>query len=144
MGMACAGGSGEPAVPIPDLSFAPELDIDLDQMSRSPSGLYIQDMEVGRGEEARPNRRVTVHYIGWFPDGRAFESSVEAGAPVRFTLGAREVIRGWEEGIRGMREGGRRKLVIPPRLAYGRGGLDNLVPSNAVLVFQIQLLAVER
>ena len=141
---ACAGGSGEPAVPIPDLSFAPELGVDLDQMVLSPSGLYLQDLEVGRGEEARSNRSVTVHYVGWFPDGQAFESSLGSGEPVTFTLGRREVIRGWEEGVRGMREGGQRRLVIPSRLAYGRRGLDDLVPPNAVLVFQIQLLAVER
>jgi FKBP-type peptidyl-prolyl cis-trans isomerase len=126
------------------MSFAPELGIDLEKMSQSSTGLYFQDLDVGRGEEARPNSRVTVHYIGWFPDGQAFESSLSAGEPVTFTLGRRDVIRGWEEGIRGMREGGQRKLVVPPRLAYGRAGLEDLVPSNAVLVFQIQLVAVER
>ena len=113
-------------------------------MTRSPSGLYARDLEVGVGEEARIGRRVTVHYIGWFPDGKTFDSSLASGEPASFTLGRQEVIPGWEEGIQGMREGGRRKLVVPPRLAYGRRGLDDLIPGNAVLVFEVQLLRVER
>lgn len=140
----CAsGGTGGPP-PMTEIDFVPELGIQLDEMTRSSSGLYTLDLDVGEGNEARPNRRVTVHYVGWFPDGKAFDSTLATGEPVSFVLGQREVIRGWEEGIRGMREGGRRKLVVPPRLAYGRRGLDDLVPSNAVLVFEIQLLKVDR
>lgn len=140
----CAsGGTGGPP-PMTGIDFVPELGIQLDEMTRSSSGLYTLDLDVGEGNEARPNRRVTVHYVGWFPDGKAFDSTLATGEPVSFVLGQREVIRGWEEGIRGMREGGRRKLVVPPRLAYGRRGLDDLVPSNAVLVFEIQLLKVDR
>ena len=143
-GLSCAGGGVGGATPIPEVEFSPELGIELDRMTRSSSGLYSMDLEVGMGEEARTTRLVTVHYIGSFPDGEVFESSLASGEPASFTLGRQEVIPGWEEGIRGMREGGRRKLVVPPRLAYGRRGLDDLIPGNAVLVFEVQLLRVER
>lgn len=136
--LGCASGGSGGAPPMTEIDFVPELGIHLGEMTRSSSGLYTLDLEVGDGTEARPNRRVTVHYIGWFPDGKAFDSTLADGEPVSFVLGQREVIRGWDEGIRGMKEGGRRKLVIPPGLAYGRRGLDEVVPSNAVLVFEIQ------
>ncbi len=136
----CATG---PAVDLTQIAFAPTLGIDLAEMTRTPEGLYYADRVVGTGEEARLNSRVTLHYMGWYPDGKLFESSGEGG-PVEFTMGEDRVIRGWELGIRGMRAGGRRILVIPPELAYGRRGIRGQVPGNATLVFEVQLVAVNR
>ncbi len=138
----CASSGGGGASDPTQLSFAPELEIDLDRMTLTDQGLYYQDLSVGSGEEARVNRRVTVHYMGWHPDGRLFDSSLASGGPIRFIVGNREVIRGWELGVQGMKEGGRRRLVIPSRLAYGARGLRGVVPGNATLVFEVQLLEV--
>jgi hypothetical protein len=137
----CATG---PPVDLTRISFAPSLGVDLAEMTRTEDGLYLADRVVGTGEEARLNSRVTLHYLGWFPDGTLFESSAAQGGPVEFTVGEGRVIRGWDLGIRGMRAGGRRVLVIPPELAYGRSGISGQVPGNATLVFEVQLVAVNR
>jgi len=137
----CATG---PAVDLTQIPFAPELGIDLASMNRSEDGLYFIDRVVGTGAEVRLNSRVTLHYLGWYPDGTLFESSAAQGGPVEFTVGEGQVIRGWDLGIRGMRDGGRRILVIPPELAYGRRGIRGQVPGNATLVFEVQLVAVNR
>jgi FKBP-type peptidyl-prolyl cis-trans isomerase len=140
---ACAtagGGSGDPT----QVVFSPELGILLDEMTLTPEGLYYRDVVEGMGEEARSNRRVTIHYIGRFPDGTVFDSSVGGEGPVEFLLGEGEVIEGWDLGIRGMKVGGRRVLVIPPRLGYGSRGIRGVVPGNATLVFEVQLVAVNR
>jgi peptidylprolyl isomerase len=136
-----AGGSGTPP-DITQMTFAPELEIDLSQMTLTEDGVYFLDLAEGTGEEARWNRRVTLHYMGWHPDGTLFDSSLASGGPIRFTVGNREVIRGWELGIQGMKEGGRRRLVVPPRLGYGSRGLRGVVPGNAVLIFEVQLLEI--
>jgi FKBP-type peptidyl-prolyl cis-trans isomerase len=109
-------------------------------MSRTPSGLWIQELAEGTGREALEGDQVRVHYVGYLPDGTVVDASV-GGEPVEFRLGADEVIRGWNLGIRGMKVGGRRRLVIPPDLGYGARGRPPGVPGNAVLVFEIQLLA---
>jgi len=137
----CATG---PAVDLTRIAFAPALGIDLAEMTRTPEGLYYAERVVGTGEEARLNSRVTLHYMGWYPDGSLFESSAAQGGPVDFTIGEGRVIRGWDVGIRGMRAGGRRILVIPPELAYGRRGIRGQVPGNATLVFEVHLVAVNR
>jgi len=134
------GGSGDPA----QVVFSPELGIALDQMILTPEGLYYRDLVDGTGEEARNERRVTIHYIGQHPDGSVFDSSLAGEGPVEFTLGRGEVIRGWDVGIRGMRAGGRRVLVIPSRLGYGSRGVRGVVPGNATLVFEVQLVKVDR
>ena len=102
------------------------------------------DRGIGSGPEAGWNDRVIVHYRGWHPDGALFESSLDEGGPAALTLGDGEVIRGWELGIRGMRVGGRRLLVVPPSLAYGSRGIPGVVPRNATLVFEVHLVDVER
>jgi FKBP-type peptidyl-prolyl cis-trans isomerase len=83
-----------------------------------------------------------VHYTGWLVDGTKFDSSIDAGSPFTFTIGAGRVIRGWEEGVAGMRVGGTRKLIIPPQLGYGAQGYPPVIPENATLIFDVELLAI--
>ena len=111
----------------------------------TPSGLKYVDQKVGTGEVARNGMKVRVHYTGWLKDGKKFDSSVDRGQPFEFTLGAHQVIRGWDEGVAGMKVGGKRKLIIPPQLAYGdRGAGGGLIPPNAELTFDVELLAVNQ
>src|ERR1700722_1049744 len=111
---------------------------------RTPSGLIYWDIRVGNGETAKEGSRVRVHYTGWLPNGKKFDSSVDAGTPFDFRIGNGEVIKGWEEGITGMRVGGKRQLHIPPSLAYGADGTpDGSIPPNATLIFDIHLLAIQ-
>ncbi|WP_131110314.1 FKBP-type peptidyl-prolyl cis-trans isomerase [Sulfuricystis thermophila] len=108
----------------------------------TPSGLIIEDLVVGDGAAAAPGQYVTVHYTGWLTDGRKFDSSKDRNGPFEFPLGAGHVIRGWDEGVAGMKVGGRRKLTIPPQLGYGARGAGGVIPPNATLVFEVELLAV--
>ncbi|HVS15254.1 MAG TPA: FKBP-type peptidyl-prolyl cis-trans isomerase [Thermoanaerobaculia bacterium] len=107
-------------------------------------GLRYQDLEVGDGEEARPGMMAQMHYTGWLADGTRFQSSLDSGRPFSFQLGRGQVIQGWDRGVVGMREGGRRKLEIPAKLAYGRHGRPPLIPQNADLMFEVELLTVSR
>jgi FKBP-type peptidyl-prolyl cis-trans isomerase FkpA len=106
------------------------------------SGLVIEDLSVGAGEAAAAGQRVTVHYTGWLADGTKFDSSKDRGDPFVFPLGGRRVIAGWDEGVQGMRVGGVRKLTIPPALGYGARGAGGVIPPNATLVFEVELLGV--
>jgi FKBP-type peptidyl-prolyl cis-trans isomerase FkpA len=108
----------------------------------TPSGLQIEDLKVGDGDTAAAGQHVTVHYTGWLTDGRKFDSSKDRGDPFDFPLGGRRVIAGWDEGVQGMRVGGVRKLTIPPELGYGARGAGGVIPPNATLVFEVELLAV--
>ena len=110
---------------------------------KTPSGLIYWDVRVGNGEVAKEGSRVRVHYTGWLTNGKKFDSSVDAGKPFDFTIGNGEVIKGWEEGVAGMRVGGKRQLRIPPDLGYGTEGYPPTIPANATLVFDIQLLGVQ-
>ena len=130
--------SGDPA----KVTYADALGVDLGAMNKSDSGLYTQDLTVGTGAEAVPGKVVQVHYSGWLPDGSLFDSSIPRGQPFSFNLGQGRVIEGWDEGVAGMRVGGKRKLVIPSDLGYGSGGSPPVIPGDAVLVFDVQLLAV--
>ena len=108
------------------------------------SGLVYWEIRVGNGEVAKEGSRVRVHYTGWLTNGKKFDSSVDAGKPFDFTIGNGEVIKGWEEGVAGMRVGGKRQLRIPPDLAYGTDGTpDGSIPPNATLIFDVQLLGVQ-
>ena len=106
------------------------------------SGLVIEDIEVGTGAEAVAGKNVQVHYTGWLTDGTKFDSSKDRNDPFVFPLGGRRVIAGWDEGVQGMKVGGTRKLTIPPQLGYGARGAGGVIPPNATLVFEVELLAV--
>ena len=105
------------------------------------SGLVILDLVVGEGEEAIPGKTVTVNYTGKLENGEQFDTSI-GRAPFSFPLGAGRVIKGWDEGVAGMKVGGQRKLTIPPELAYGTRGAGNVIPPNATLIFDVELLKV--
>lgn len=106
------------------------------------SGLTYVDLEEGQGPVALSGKTVTVHYTGTFRNGRKFDSSA-GGEPLSFRLGAGEVIKGWDEGVSGMRIGGRRKLIVPPELGYGRQGFGDVIPPGSTLFFEVELLGVE-
>src|SRR5213596_1544565 len=106
------------------------------------SGLKYDDLVLGTGPEAKTGQTVSVHYTGWLTDGKKFDSSKDRGQPFSFPLGAGRVIKGWDEGVAGMKVGGKRKLTIPPGLGYGTRGAGSAIPPNATLIFEIELLKV--
>lgn len=109
---------------------------------KTASGLQYWDIKVGTGQEAKKGDHVKVHYTGWLTSGKKFDSSV-GGKPFDFRIGNGDVIKGWEEGVSGMKVGGKRQLRIPPDLAYGKEGYPGAIPANATLIFDIQLLGVQ-
>ena len=109
---------------------------------KTASGLLIEDVVVGDGATAGAGQRVSVHYTGWLQNGAKFDSSKDRGQAFMFSLGRGEVIRGWDEGVSGMKVGGKRKLTIPPDLGYGARGAGGVIPPNATLLFEVELLAV--
>jgi len=106
------------------------------------NGLIIEDLSVGEGDEAVAGKHVTVHYSGWLTNGSKFDSSLDRNDPFDFPLGRGQVIRGWDEGVAGMKVGGKRRLTIPPEMGYGARGAGGVIPPNATLVFEVELLAV--
>lgn len=118
----------------PDVDFEP---------GPPPEDLVVTDLTVGDGDEAKPGQVVSVHYVGVsHADGAEFDSSYNRGEPLEFPLGAGRVITGWDRGVAGMRVGGRRRLVIPPHLAYGDRGAGGVIPPGATLVFVVDLMGV--
>ncbi len=112
--------------------------------SQEPANLVIEDKVVGTGEEATVGKRVSVHYSGFLTNGTMFDSSIPRKTPFTFTLGAGEVIQGWDKGVVGMKVGGKRKLTIPSKLGYGPRGAGGVIPPNATLIFDVELLKVEK
>ena len=104
--------------------------------------LKIEDIKLGEGAAAKAGDLVSVHYTGWLADGTKFDSSVDRGEPIEFPLGAGMVIAGWEQGLEGLKVGGKRKLTIPPELGYGEAGAAGVIPPNATLVFEVELVGV--
>jgi FKBP-type peptidyl-prolyl cis-trans isomerase len=111
--------------------------------TKTASGLEYWDVKVGVGAVAQSGQHVKVDYTGWLTNGKKFDSSVGTGRPFEFMLGASQVIKGWDEGIAGMKVGGKRQLHIPPDLAYGAAGYPPLIPADATLVFDVRLLEVK-
>jgi FKBP-type peptidyl-prolyl cis-trans isomerase len=106
-------------------------------------GLKQTDQQIGTGAEAKTGKTVAVHYTGTLVDGKKFDSSLDRGQPFEFKLGAGMVIKGWDQGIQGMKVGGKRRLEIPPELGYGAPGFPPVIPPNSTLVFDVELLAVK-
>ncbi len=126
----------------PETTFA----LDRKDVSRTittSSGLIIQDIKVGDGREARTGDNIAVHYMGWLATGVKFDGSHHRDQPFQFKLGAGQVIKGWDEGIPGLRVGGLRKLIVPSRLGYGPRRILDLIPENAELTFEIELIKVK-
>jgi FKBP-type peptidyl-prolyl cis-trans isomerase len=114
--------------------------VDSAALTKTASGLQYQDVTAGSGAEARDGQVAVVHYTGWLTDGTKFDSSRDRGEPFSFPIGAGQVIPGWDEGVAGMKVGGRRKLVIPANLGYGDAGAPPVIPPGATLVFDVELL----
>jgi len=134
--------TGDPATPPMDMEFADELDIDLDAMAHTESGLYYEDLDPGSGLAARDGHVLDTHYTGWLTTGQEFGTS-RGGIPYSFQLGRQQVPRGIEEGVTGMRIGGVRRLVVPPSLGYGARGQPPTIPPSATLVYEIELLDIK-
>jgi FKBP-type peptidyl-prolyl cis-trans isomerase len=107
------------------------------------SGLKYEDLKEGTGDAAKKGDTVEVHYTGWLKDGTKFDSSLDRKQPFSFKLGAGEVIKGWDEGVAGMKVGGKRKLIIPPELGYGKKGAGKAIPPDSELTFEVELLKIK-
>jgi FKBP-type peptidyl-prolyl cis-trans isomerase FkpA len=112
--------------------------------SQEPADLVIEDKVVGTGTDAVVGKKVTVHYSGFLTNGTMFDSSIPRKTPFSFILGAGEVIQGWDRGVVGMKVGGKRKLTIPSKFGYGARGAGNVIPPNSTLIFDVELLKVEK
>jgi FKBP-type peptidyl-prolyl cis-trans isomerase len=126
------GGSADTSKPTPVTGSA----------KKTSSGVQYWDIRIGTGATAMKGQTVTVHYTGWFTNGKKFDSSI-GGKPLPFKLGAHEVIQGWEDGIAGMKVGGKRQLKIPSELGYGSKGYPGAIPPNATLIFDVELISIE-
>jgi|SRR6185312_1431445 len=139
---ASAGPPLPPPQPIESIPFDATLNIDLSKMTKTASGLFYRDLEVGSGMEVKGRMRVRVHYTGWLTNGVKFDENTPDQPPIEVDVGRGRAIKGWDEGLQGMRPGGRRQLVIPAALGYGSEH-SGLIPPDAVLVFDIQVVSVE-
>lgn len=146
LGVAALAACKDVTVPIEDpaaTTYASSLNVNLGApgVVRTASGLYYQDVAVGSGEVADSGKTIRVYYAGWLTSGRQFDSNRDASRPQEFVLGVGALIRGWDEGLRGMRVGGRRRLVVPPSLGYG-ARTSGQIPAGSVLVFEIDLVGI--
>ena len=124
-------------------SGPPPLPADAGAVQTTASGLQYHDIVEGSGAQPEQYQKVSVHYTGWLENGNKFDSSLDRREPFAFTLGARQVIAGWDEGVASMRIGGKRRLLIPPELGYGARGAGGVIPPNARLIFDVELLGAK-
>ncbi len=141
---ACAsgGGSALPSRPIESIPFAASLNIDLAKMTKTPSGLYYRDLDEGTGPIIRGKVDLKVHYTGWLTNGVKFDGNSSEDPPLTVPFGRGRVLKGWDEGLLGMRVGGRRQLIVPPSLGYG-SDKAGLIPPDATLVFDVRVLSMK-
>jgi FKBP-type peptidyl-prolyl cis-trans isomerase len=139
---ASAGTPAPAARPMESINFSSALDVNLARMTKTASGLYYRDLEVGTGALIRGKEDVKVHYTGWLTNGTKFESNGESDPPLTVPLGRGRAIKGWDEGLVGMRVGGKRQLVIPPELGYGSERAGQ-IPADAVLVFELKIVSAK-
>ncbi|NJD10763.1 MAG: FKBP-type peptidyl-prolyl cis-trans isomerase [Gemmatimonadetes bacterium] len=151
---ACGGDGAEKAQPAEEQApalprdavtietYADSLNVDLAKMQRTETGLYVLDIKEGEGAPVQAGQTVTMEYTGWLPNGRRFDTS-EGKQPYVFTVGRGEAIKGWDQGVLGMKAGGQRRLIVPPRLAYGDEGFGGYIPPSAVLVFDLVLVSAK-
>ena len=137
---ALAGEGGAGQTPMPESEGEPPSATG--ESTVTDSGLEYIDIEVGSGESPQTGQTVSVHYTGWLADGTKFDSSVDRGQPFSFTIGTGQVITGWDEGVATMKVGGKRRLIIPPELGYGASGYPPVIPANAELTFDVELLEI--
>ena len=130
-----------PEVPIESATFASALGVNISASTKTTNGLYYRDLTVGSGATVAAGQRVSVRYTGWLPNGQQFDSNVGSTQLFEFMLGAGGVIPGFDQGIAGMRVGGRRQIIIPPALGYGPSGFGP-IPGNAILVFDVEVVSV--
>jgi hypothetical protein len=140
--LGACGGKDEPAVPIESTTFAPSLGVDLVAATKTPTGLYVRDLVPGTGTTLAPGQTVGMRYVGSFSDGRVFDSNPAPKPAFTFKLGSGQVIQGWDEGLVGMKVGGKRQLVIPASLGYGANRVGP-IPPNSVLVFTVEALSAQ-
>ena len=137
---ALAGGGGTGQTPTPQAEGGPPSVSG--ETTTTASGLQFIDIEEGSGASPQTGQTVVVHYTGWLADGTKFDSSVDRGQPFSFSIGTGQVIKGWDEGVATMKAGGKRRLIIPPELGYGAGGYPPIIPANAQLTFDVELLEI--
>lgn len=131
------------AVALSDPSLAQGQDKEK-KIVKTDSGLQYQELKEGTGDAAKKGDTVEVHYTGWLKNGKKFDSSLDRGQPFSFKLGAGMVIKGWDEGVQGIKVGGKRKLMIPPELGYGKKGAGDAIPPDADLIFEVELLKIKK
>jgi len=139
---ACSTDATSPAASIEETTFAPSLNVNLTAMTRTQAGVYRRDLTAGTGAVVVRGQTLGVRYTGWLANGTQFDSNAGAGPLSNFRLGAGQVIAGWDDGLDGIRVGGRRQLIIPPALGYGASG-NGPIPGNAVLVFEVQVVSAQ-
>lgn len=140
LGIGCRDATEPAEASIEATTFAPSLNVDLSAMTRTPNGVYVRDITVGTGAVVAAGQEITVRYTGWLSNGGQFDATGPTDPPAVFFIGRSQVIAGWDDGVPGMRVGGVRQLVIPPRMGYGASGFGP-IPGNAILVFRIEMVS---
>ena len=138
--LSCKSGSSPTAPSIEATTFASSLGVDLSASTRTSTGLYYRDLIMGTGATAASGHSLSVHYTGWLANGTQFDTNVAPATPLTLTLGIGQVIAGWDQGLAGMKVGGRRQLIIPPSLGYGSTP-NGTIPANSILVFSVDLIS---